>query len=416
MSFIGICNVNRLPFNVPVLTQCVVCEMADIPCNILSPDVIRQLQAATEEDDPTAQVSSYKYDWWKFNKKGDIEVFNVNTVMSCLEHHWNITGKVAPTYLVTSKYSMDAVIDLCNEILPHTTTALNRVYTMSRRAAGLYMLWQASTKQVQETEDLEHETDPSWVLLQDAKKLFKPVPRRTNIGSAFAAPEESAIGPAIAATLQYIPPDATLSAPPCANTGHEGYPVVQVEYSGNTQDPAYGMELSDDGSIAGLYGERKGDQLRPYAGNTADPAFHMERSDEGQLAWSTQVTLMPASLTSPEHIPQHPGIVPGEPIINGKHNGDGLRSYVSNAADPAFRRELSQLNLAPASLTSPKHIPQPPGIVPNEVITKTYPGNELDPTYEMDLSDNDWDPSAGLVLSDNEDVAADMELSDDEGA
>ncbi|KAG6905537.1 hypothetical protein DXG01_002091 [Tephrocybe rancida] len=275
MSFIGICNVNRLPFNVPVLTQCVVCEMADVPRNILSPDVIRQLQAATEEDDPTARVSSYKYDWWKFNKKGEIEVFNMNMVMCCLEHHCNVTGKVAPTYPVAGKYSTDAVINLRNEILAHTTTVLNRVYMTSRRAAGLYMLWQASTKQVQETEDLEHDMDPSWVLLQDVKKLFKAVPQWTNIGSgydsslpgpagdgiysslpnsalssptpalpfenmspdistiphltpsayslhfrvpplgpgAFAAPEESAIGPAIAAMFQYIPPDATLSAP-----------------------------------------------------------------------------------------------------------------------------------------------------------------------------------------------------------
>ncbi|KAG6913914.1 hypothetical protein DXG01_003583, partial [Tephrocybe rancida] len=58
----------------------------------------------------------------------------------------------------------------------------------------------------------------------------------------------------------------------------------------------------------------------------------------------------------------------------------------------------------------------PLGIVLDELITKSYPSNELAPAYEMDLSDNDWDPSAGLVLSDNEDVAADMELSDDDGA
>ncbi|KAG6915998.1 hypothetical protein DXG01_008883 [Tephrocybe rancida] len=180
---------------------------------------------------------------------------------------------------------------------------------------------------------------------------------------AFAAPEESAVGPAIAATFQYISTDATLLAPPCTNTGHKRYPAVQVEYSGNTQDPAYDMELSDDGSIAESYGEHNGDQLRPYVGNTADPAFRMELSDdEGQLACSTRLNLTPASLTSPEHIPQHPGIVPDEPI------------------------------------------------------TKSYPSNELDPAYEMDLSDNDWDPSAGLVLSDNEDVAADMELSNDEEA
>ncbi|KAG6912508.1 hypothetical protein DXG01_014127, partial [Tephrocybe rancida] len=69
MSFVGICNVNRLPFNLPMLTQCVVHEMADTPCQILSTNVIRLLQAATDEDDPTAQVNSYKYDWWNFEKK-----------------------------------------------------------------------------------------------------------------------------------------------------------------------------------------------------------------------------------------------------------------------------------------------------------------------------------------------------------
>ncbi|KAG6917597.1 hypothetical protein DXG01_001945 [Tephrocybe rancida] len=88
---------------------------------------------------------------------------------------------------------------------------------------------------------------------------------------AFAAPEESAIAPEIAATFQYIPPTATLSATPCTNTRHDRYGAVPAEYCGNTQDPAYGMELSDDRSIAAL--------------PRVDKGVHMELSDdEGQLA------------------------------------------------------------------------------------------------------------------------------------
>ncbi|KAG6904903.1 hypothetical protein DXG01_006373, partial [Tephrocybe rancida] len=264
MSFISICNVNRLPFNVPVLTQCVAHEMADVPRNILSLDVIRQLQAVTEEDDPTVRVSSYKYDWWKFNNEGDIEVFNMNTVMCCLEHHHNVTSKVVPRYLATGKYSMDS---------------------------------------------------------------------STPLGpGAFAAPEESAIVSVIAAMFQYNPPTATLLAPPWTITRQERRGVVPAEYSGNTQDPTYGMELLDDGSIANSHGDRTRDRLprvaMPYVGNDTDPAFCMELSDnEGQLALSTRLDLMLASLTSPERIPQHPGIIANEPTP---------ASYPSNELNPAY--------------------------------------------------------------------------------
>ncbi|KAG6905830.1 hypothetical protein DXG01_000486 [Tephrocybe rancida] len=139
-----------------VLTQCVVHEMANMPQTILSPDVIRQLQAATDEDDPTAWVSSYKY--------------------NC---------KVPLKYKAGGEYSMDLGMDLQNEILAHTTSALHRTYTTSRQAAGLFMLWHASSKQVQETDDLEGVPDPSFVSLADAKKLFTPVMQKGNIGSGY---------------------------------------------------------------------------------------------------------------------------------------------------------------------------------------------------------------------------------------
>ncbi|KAG6906067.1 hypothetical protein DXG01_016054 [Tephrocybe rancida] len=398
--------------------------MADIPWTILLPDVIWQLQAATDEDDPTAWVSSYKYNWWKFNNAGDIVVFTTNTVMSCLEHHRTVTGKAAPKYKAAGEYSVNSVMDLRNEISAHAASALNRTYTTSRRAAGLYMLWHASSKQVQETEDLEGVPDPSFVSLADVKKLFKPVMCKRNIGSGydsslpglagdgsysalphsappsptpvlpfdnmspddalipylppsayplhfrvpplglgmFAAPEDSAIPPDVAASFRYIPPSTTIVGS-LRTDGDESNHSSPVEYSGNTLDPAYAMELSDDESVSAKNREQSGNPSVPIPtpgiGSDIDPAFGMELSD-GECADATVNQLGPL-------------VAPG-----------GIADLSIHTLGPDTRSQA------------------------------VLPGNDLDLAYEMDLSDDDWDPSAGLVLSEDEDVAAEMELSDDE--
>ncbi|KAG6905831.1 hypothetical protein DXG01_000487, partial [Tephrocybe rancida] len=158
----------------------------------------------------------------------------------------------------------------------------------------------------------------------------------------FAAPEESAIAPDVAASFRYNLPSTTIVGP-LHTHGEQRNHASLVEYSGNTLDPAYAMELSDDKCI-------------PIAtigfSNDVVPAFSMKLSDgEGADGTGTQV-------------------------------GPSL--------------------------------PSVPTTGPDACTLELLPGNDLDPAYEMDLLDDEWDPSAGLVLSDDEDVAADMELSDDE--
>ncbi|KAG6912885.1 hypothetical protein DXG01_011342 [Tephrocybe rancida] len=136
-----------------MLMQCVVHEMADTLCQILSTDVIRLLQVATDEDDPTARVNSYKYDWWNFEKKQNVVLFSTETLTECLNHHRTVTGKAPPKYPAAGKYSPNAVMDIWNELSVHATSALSRTHITSWRAAGLFLLWHGSMSNTQETED-----------------------------------------------------------------------------------------------------------------------------------------------------------------------------------------------------------------------------------------------------------------------
>ncbi|KAG6903817.1 hypothetical protein DXG01_014681, partial [Tephrocybe rancida] len=261
----------------------------------------------------------------------------------------------------------------------------------------------ASTKQVQEAEDLNQGMDPSWVSLPAAKSLFKPAARNANIGSgydssllgpagdgwyspfpesptasptpalpfqgvgpditnippleptaypihfqipplgpgAFAAPDESEMDPLVVATFRFIPDYDRMPEQEKQQTGHSIGAPVPVPYSGNDDDPAYGMELSDSKSLPSAVAQPAPDPM---------PVDHLysdlEVSDRG-----------------------------------------GAKDAGSRTQD---RRE-NGLQL------------------PQTILT-----DDMDPAFGMELSDNEWDPCVGLVLSDDEDVAANMEISDDE--
>ncbi|KAG6903522.1 hypothetical protein DXG01_000456, partial [Tephrocybe rancida] len=66
---------------------------------------------------------------------------------------------------------------------------------------------------------------------------------------AFAAPDESEMDPLVVATFRFIPDYDRMPEQEKQQTGHSiGAPVL-VPYSGNDNDPAYGMELSDSESL-----------------------------------------------------------------------------------------------------------------------------------------------------------------------
>ncbi|KAG6905781.1 hypothetical protein DXG01_000782 [Tephrocybe rancida] len=245
MSFVGICNVNQLPFNLPMLTQCVVHEMVDTLCQILSTDVIRLLQAATDEDDPTVQVNSYNYDWWNFEKEQNVVLFSTETLTECLNHHWTVTGKAAPKYPTAGKYSPNAVMDIQNELSVHATSALSCTHITLWHAAGLTppacRFHNAGCNSVHscqiKTMDPGLTGDGEYLSLQNSASLsptpalpFKElsmdiinIPLLTPSAylthfwlpplghGAWVAPKQSMVDPKVAAMLLHVPPPASVT-------------------------------------------------------------------------------------------------------------------------------------------------------------------------------------------------------------
>ncbi|KAG6904832.1 hypothetical protein DXG01_006819 [Tephrocybe rancida] len=275
-------------------------------------------------------------------------------------------------------------------------------------AAGPFMLWQASTKQVQETEDLNQNTDPSWVSLEAVKAHLKPSVRNTNIGSGydssspgpagngwyspflesttssptlalpfqemgldipdippllpaaypvhfqipplrpggFAAPDENEINPLVVVTFQHIPDIEHITAQHEQGAGYPVHAPSRLPCSGNNEDPAYGMELSDSEYFAS-----------------------------------------PSATLALQVVPnEHP-------------------SHLMEVSDNRTAEDLGTTRTVLAPETRSNGAPLLPTI---------SPGNDMDPVFSMELSDNEWDPCVGLVLSNDEDVAAHMEISDDD--
>ncbi|KAG6904324.1 hypothetical protein DXG01_004165 [Tephrocybe rancida] len=296
-----------------MLMQCVVHEMADTPCQILSTDVIRLLQAATDEDDPTARVNSYKYDWWNFEKKQNVVLFSTETLTECLNHHRTVTGKAPPKYPAAGKYSPNAVMDIQNELSIHATSALSRTHITSRHAAGLFLLWHGSMSNAQETEDPPHDTDASWMSIPQCRARLSPLAPNQIDGSGYAS------------------------------------------------------------SLPGPTGDGEYSSLPKSASSSPTPALPFEEL-------SADIINIP--LLTPSAYPTHFRL----PLL-----GHGAW----------YGMELSD--------------DEDPGIEEMEVLSG-QPGNGTDPAYDMELSDDEWDPSAGLVLSDDKEVVRYMEISDDDGA
>ncbi|KAG6914749.1 hypothetical protein DXG01_015528 [Tephrocybe rancida] len=365
-----------------MLTQCVVHEMADTPHQILSTNVIRLLQAATDKDDPTVRVNSYKYDWWDFEKKQNVVLFSMEALTECLNHHRTVTGKAPPKYPTTGKYSPNAVMDIQNELSIHATSALSRTHITSRRAAGLFLLWHGSMSNARETEDPPHDMDASWMsILQCTARLSPLVPNQIE-RSRYAS---SLPGPTGNGEYLSLPNSASSSPTPALPFEELSADIINIPLLTPSAYPTH-FRLPPLGH--GAWVAPKQSMVDPKIATTL---LHVPPP--------ASVTVTVADVAGNDHRPPQPAASSGAKDEEGP--GQGPAPSFGNDADPSYGMELSD--------------DKDPGIEEMEVLLG-QPGNGTNPAYDMELSDNKWDPLAGLVLSDDDEVVRYIEISDDDGA
>ncbi|KAG6912428.1 hypothetical protein DXG01_014680 [Tephrocybe rancida] len=240
------------------------------------------------------------------------------------------------------------------------------------------MLWQASTKQVQEAEDLNQGMDPSWVSLPAAKSLFKPAARNANIGSGY---DSSLLGPAGDGWYSPFPESPTASPTPALPFQGVGPDITNIP---PLEPAAYQIHF----------------QIPPLGpGAFAAP----DESEMDPLVVAT-FWFIPDYDRMPEQEKQQTGHSIGAPVPV---------PYSGNDDDPAYGMELSDSESLPSAVAQPAPDSMPVDHLSSDLEVSDR-GDDMDPAFGMELSDDEWDPCVGLVLSDDEDVAANMEISDDE--
>lgn len=174
------------PVNVPLIIRALAGEYYQFGHTSLcwDEDFLLSLDAGTDEEDPTAAVSSYLYPWWQEITDGDAVILCEETVKDCLEHH-NAVAKsrqIVFGRLQKSRYTWnrDTAADAAHPNLPCTRCRLYRslVVGMSydladirhhlhglevsfegrsqlttRRASGFYQLYNVATLKEERTMD-----------------------------------------------------------------------------------------------------------------------------------------------------------------------------------------------------------------------------------------------------------------------
>jgi hypothetical protein len=79
------------PINIPVVIRALACDYyrngQDTVRMALDDEFLRTLDAAADEADPTALVSSYQYQWWNEPHHEGMIILSPDTIEECLEYH-----------------------------------------------------------------------------------------------------------------------------------------------------------------------------------------------------------------------------------------------------------------------------------------------------------------------------------------